>query len=409
MGKHRKISKIVFITSMLTLICNFLIFSNQTRASNYDNEEINNDIAIVKSSMDDTSARASTRDGLQIAGMQYYIKNMQTGQYLDVAGGVAADGTTVRQYKFNGTDSQKWRIHYWGSGVYGILSALGRDGTTYKYALAIEEGANYTGARLQLGSWNTSNAQQFSIVETNYNTYGFMTKTSNYEYIVTLGGEVYHQEANVVQSNLRNYAYDYWILEPVIKNEDFGVKYAKTNYDKYVQAYPNLTEFQKDTADCANFASQCLLAGGHHYDGNWKIYRKNGFSYKPKTIEELNDTWELCQPNASPWVSAKEFGDYWRKKVKTEYYTVNYILNNPETIMNKAFFEGDIIQVAKNNLGFLAESTHTMYITGYNKYNGQESYALTYHSNSQIDRNLLEACQAYKDKGENPYIVFFSM
>ena len=84
MGKHRKISKIVFITSMLTLICNFLIFSNQTRASNYDNEEINNDIAIVKSSMDDTSARASTRDGLQIAGMQYYIKNMQTGQYLYV-------------------------------------------------------------------------------------------------------------------------------------------------------------------------------------------------------------------------------------------------------------------------------------------------------------------------------------
>lgn len=396
----------IIITSIITYI--FFMFPNQVKAVEYNNGIVDNDITIVNSSIDNALTRANEKESVKITGKTYYIKNMLTGQYLDVKDGIAADGTIVRQYKFNGTDAQKWRLHYWGNGVYGLLSALGNDGT-YKYALDVQNGSSNNFANVQLWSWNTSNAQQFSLVETNYGTYGFKTKSSNYEKIITLVGETYDQETQIVQATPRNYAYNYWILEPVSRDKDLGIKYARTNYNQYVQAYPNLTEFNGKTADCANFVSQCLLASGKHYDGNWKIYRKDGFTYKPKNVEELDSSWELCQPNTSPWISAKEFGDYWRTKTKPEYYTVNYILDNPDKIFNKDYYRGDVLQVAVNNLGFLAESFHTMYVTDYNEYNGKESYALTYHSNSQVDRNLLEICQAYKNQGKNYYIVFFDV
>ena len=40
----------------------------------------------------------------EIIGQEYYIKNVCSGKYLDVSGGIAANGTNVQQYEFNGTD-----------------------------------------------------------------------------------------------------------------------------------------------------------------------------------------------------------------------------------------------------------------------------------------------------------------
>ncbi len=48
-----------------------------------------------------------------------------------------------------------------------------------------------------------------------------------------------------------------------------------------------------------------------------------------------------------------------------------------------------------------------MYVTGKNTYNGKSSFSLTYHSNSQENKNLLLICQEYKNAGRNDYIVFF--
>ena len=50
-----------------------------------------------------------------------------------------------------------------------------------------------------------------------------------------------------------------------------------------------------------------------------------------------------------------------------------------------------------------------MFITRYGKYNGIMNFKLTYSSNPTINKNLIQICQKYRNKGQNPYIVFFRM
>lgn len=323
--------------------------------------------------------------------------------------GVAADGTNVWQYKFNGTQSQQWFLHSYGDGTYGIYTPLGNDGT-YRYCLDISNASGDNYANVQIWTPNGSNAQRFSIGITNFNTYAFFTKCSNYEKAVVLNGPTCDEGRNIDQYTFQAHSNEVWILEPVNRTNDtikLGVNYAHANYEQYVKAYPNLSLFNNRLADCANFVSQCLLTTGVHFDGDWKVYRKNFNSDKPATTSELDNSWELCQPKSSPWINAKEFGDYFRKKAQNVAYTVSYILEHTDEIYGKNYYIGDVIQVAKNNLGFLAESEHTMFITKYGAYNGKENFQLTYHSRSRIDKDLLQICEEYKAEGKNPYIVFF--
>lgn len=393
------VSTILFVT---------LIFLNQVNATSINNEIFSNDYSIESKSNIQTDERALFPNIAEIGGKSFYIKNMLTGQYLDVSGGVASNGTNVWQYKYNGTASQQWYIHSYGDGTYSIYTPVGNDGT-YKYALDINGGSGDNYANVQIWEINGSDAQRFSIGSTDYSTYAIFSKCSNYEKAIVVNGPTCDEGRNVDQYTFQAHTNEAWILEPVNRIIDFGNAYASANVEHYTPAFPNLTNFNNRTADCANFASQCLLASGVHYDGDWKIYRKNLNVDQPANTQELDNTWELCQPKTSPWVSAKEFGDYWRTKTTPEAFTVNYILDHPDEIFSKTYFSGDIIQVAVNRLGFVAESEHTMYISGYNSYNGHQNFALTYHSVSKKDKNLLQICQEYKNSGENPYMVFFSI
>lgn len=47
-----------------------------------------------------------------------------------------------------------------------------------------------------------------------------------------------------------------------------------------------------------------------------------------------------------------------------------------------------------------------MFITRYGKYNGIMNFELTYSSNPTINKNLIQICQEYRNKGQNPYIDF---
>lgn len=343
-----------------------------------------------------------------IGGRTYYIKNMLTGQYLDVQNGTAGNGTNVWQYTFNGSLAQQWYLYSYGNGDYSLLSPVGNNGT-YRFALDISNGKNENGANAQIWSIVDTDAQKFSIGKTTYGTYVLFTKCSNYEKAIVVNGPTCDVGRNVDQYTFQKHINEIWILEPVNRDVDKGIDYAKTNYQQYTHAYPNLTNFEGSTADCANFASQCLLSSGIHYDGDWRVYRKN-FNYsQPTNAGELDNTWDLCQPRTSPWISAKQFGDYWRTKTTPGVYDANYILNHPGEIFSKIYQKGDIIQIAKNNFGFVAESEHTMFISDYTTYNGITNFALTYHSNSAKDKNLIQICEEYKNQGKNPYFVFFKI
>lgn len=387
-----------------------LIQGSCVKAADFDNSIFQEDITIESEQVQTYSQRnAPYPEKPGVGGHYFYIKNMLTGQYLDVQGGVAANGTNVQQYKFNGTYSQLWYFHYNSDGTYSILSPLGNDGT-FRYALDISNGqnANYANAQIWSIDWS-ADAQRFSLASTEYQTYAIFTKCSNYQKAVVLNGPTCDQGRNVDQYTFQNHINEYWILESAEGNVKFGVDYALANYDKYVHAYPNLTNFVNNSSDCANFVSQCLAAQGVTYEGDWQIYRKNFDTYQPTTVAQLDATWELCQPRTSPWTSAKQFKKYWTPKVYDYHCKATDIINNPNEVFSKSFTMGDAIQFADGVIS-PGDAFHTMYVVGYSvKDNTITDLILAGHSNSNSGESLKNICKRYYDAGQNPYIIFYSM
>lgn len=389
---------------IISLFCILMVFSMivlpvKSRAISTNELLLVEDIDSTSYALNQGQTRSVTYG--DVTGKEFFIKNMYTGQYLDVSGGVAKNGTNVQQYKFNGTDSQRWYIKNNGDSI-SIYTRLGNDGT-YKYALDIDNGSGENYANVQIWQINNTDAQKFSITQTGLASFYFKTKASNYSKAIVLNGPTCDQGRNVDQYTYQAHANEMWILEPVSKNPTLGIEYANKNWNQYVPAYPNCSNLG---GDCANFASQCMLAGGNHYTGNWKVYRKNNNYSAPSDTTQLDNSWELCAPNTSPWISASEFGNFWKENAG--YYAAkgSYIIEHPDEIWNLNIGTGDVIQKAGSTiLGGLGKSKHTMYITSYGSYNNNNSYVVTYHSTNTSAVNLLQLCAA----DPNSYYVFFQM
>ena len=338
--------------------------------------------------------------GSDIAGKEFFIKNACSGQYLDVSGGIAASGTNVQQYKYNGTNSQKWYIHYNGDETFTIFTKLGSE-NGYAYALDISNGSNANYANVQIYGYNLTDSQKFKIGVGDNNALVFYSKVSNYSKAIVLNGPSFNQGANVDQYTFQNHINEFWILEPVEKTANLGVEYAVANYNKYMYAYPNLTGLG---GDCANFVSQCMLASGIHYQNDWYVYRKNENYDRPTTVSQLNNTWELADP--SPWISAKQFKKYWEQHVTTYAYKASDIIANPSLAWNLNIYTGDVIQIAdKTIFGNVGDASHTMYVTGYTTTSGNSTYTLTYHSGETLNKSLLDICNS----NSNSYLVFYKV
>lgn len=346
--------------------------------------------------------------GQQIIEKEFFIKNVCTGQYLDVSGGIAANGTNVQQYKYNGSDSQKWCIAYNTDGTFTFFSRIGAT-STYNYALDISNGSNANYANVQIYGYNGTDSQKFSIYVQDNERLVFYTKVSNNTKAIVLNGPTFNEGGNIDQYTYQGHVNEQWILEPVNIDYTLGVDYAKANYDSHLYTYPDVSNMVtkilgfitiQNGGDCANFVSQCLLASGVHYQNDWYVYRKNSNYSVPTTNTELNNTWELSDP--SPWISAKEFKKYWEQHVKTYTYKASEILDNPSLAWNLDIHAGDVIQLASQK-GNSINGWHTMYIRGYKTYLGQSTYNLTYHSKNTEEKSLLEVCEG----NSNSYVVFF--
>lgn len=372
------------------------IYANTNTDNNATNINAIENLEIV--SQPNIQTRATTAEppyeaDSSLGGRTYFIKNAYTGQYLDVQDGIGANGSNVWQYKFNGSQAQQWYVHSYGNGDYTLFTPVGNDGTSYVYALDISDGSGNNNANAQIWQYNGSDAQKFCLAKVTYGgAYIMYSKCSDYSKSVVLSSSSCQQGTNVNQYTFQSYSKDLWILEPIARDDTKGVWYAKYNYNKYVDAYPNLTTFNQETVNCANFVSQCLLASGMHFQDDWMVYRKNGNYSKPLNVDQLNNTWELADP--SPWISAKYFYQYWRDRKNIHVYTGQDILNNPQQILNEQVGMGDVVQYGSTVDYLLSGMAHTMYITGYGTYNGNNSYTLTYQSNEALDKNLLEICAA---------------
>ena len=163
-----KKNKITFFTSicLIFLLLNFLLNINVYATTENEIFQSNSsDLTIYEPEKIQTRATQMSN----IAGKEYFIKNRYTGQYLDVAGGVAADRTNVQQYKYNGTDSQRWYIKDNGDSTISIYTRLGNNGT-YQYALDINDGSPDNYANVQIYKINGTDAQKFKLGINSYQT-----------------------------------------------------------------------------------------------------------------------------------------------------------------------------------------------------------------------------------------------
>lgn len=333
----------------------------------------------------------STADNLQDGGV-YFIKNKNSGKYLDVQGAIDEDGANVAQYDFNGGDNQKWQVDYQGSGLYRLVSLCGSGNRV----LDVNPGDNTQGGNIDIWSDLGIDDMRFAIVlNSDGYSYRIISQCSSYSKVVTVQNASNDEGASVFQYTYNASTNDEWLFEPTFKDQDLGSQYAHMVFNTTCPTYPNLrTMGGANAGDCANFTSQCLLqAGSAHFNNTWWIYKKNGSYPSPTTTTQLDNSWSLADP--SPWISAVEFNDFWSSYADTtSEYTAQYILSNPDSIYNSIYERGDAVQILQK-VNWWYEGYHTMYLCNYGTYDGNYNFTLSYHSINMIDKGLLEICQAY--------------
>lgn len=349
-----------------------------------------------------SNASAYSQDQLILDYVYYNIKNVRSGQYLDVYNANTSNGTNVIQYKYTGNANQKWKVVYLGGiygGLYKIVSAL--DNTK---ALTVGSSSGGNGVNIYISDFTNAVTQRFALVRKTDSTHKVLTNASNYICAMTVQNASCSEGANVFQYTYYGTHNDEWLFE-ISDNSSYyhltGVKYAKDNYNNYLNTYPNLSSFIGEPADCANFVSQCLAYGGKKYSGGWKIYKKNNNNLSPQNASQLDDSWELSDP--SPWISAKYFGNYWKDRTTYDTFTPQQIINNNSSTTT-TYGLGDVVQILEKKplQGYVG--VHTMIITGIGNVSNKGTYKMTYHSNNTLDKSLSTICQGYDN---NNYRIRF--
>ncbi len=156
----------------------------------------------------------------------YYIKNVNSGLYMDVENGSTANGANIRQWSYNGCDAQKFKIQSLGNGYYSILTGA----TGYTSGVDVTAGGFENGVNIEQWEYWGGDMQQFKIVKNADGSYSFLTKVSS----GTQAVEVYNfgtsEGDNVSQWAYWGGAAQSWTLEKV------SVGYEGTYYIQSVSS-----------------------------------------------------------------------------------------------------------------------------------------------------------------------------
>ncbi|MDE6835016.1 MAG: RICIN domain-containing protein [Ruminococcus sp.] len=124
----------------------------------------------------------------------YYIKNINSQKYIDVAGAKGVNGANVIQYQGNGGSNQKWYVKNLGNNVITLQSGVGNN-----LMLDIVNGANEDGANVQLWEANGATAQQFKVVKSSDNVFCLLTENSGESKAVDVYGWSADNNGNINQ------------------------------------------------------------------------------------------------------------------------------------------------------------------------------------------------------------------
>lgn len=141
-------------------------------------------------------------------GFSYIEACHCNNKVIDVSNGIAANGTNIQLYEKNYTNSQKFKIVDVGDGYYMFKSKINEN-----YCIDVSNGENKNRTNIWLYAKNDTNAQKFKL----------------------------------------------------INSLDAAIKYAK------IYCYKRNDKYKfYDGHNCANFCSQCLVAGGVPMTNEWK-------------------------------------------------------------------------------------------------------------------------------------------
>lgn len=144
----------------------------------------------------------------------YMIKNANSGLYLEVEGGITANGTNVQQWGANGAASHNtWKLVEDGSGFYYLISQIG-DGNTYY--LDVNGGNSANGTNVQIWEKSGSRGQQFSFTKKADGSYIMHTNCySGGVKCVEVADASTASGANVQQMKVNGASCQHWYLEKV--------------------------------------------------------------------------------------------------------------------------------------------------------------------------------------------------
>ena len=224
---------------------------------------------------------------------------------------------------------------------------------------------------------------------------------------LTVSDNSFQEGANVVQYEYTENQYNSeWIFEPVYYySKDLLLQYANNVWNSHCPTYPLFDT--KDWRDCANFVSQCLLAGGIHFQDDWMIHKINNNNMYPTNPNELDASWQLSDP--SPWISAIEFNEFWSERCTYSTFTGDYVASHTAWIRAEGYDIGDVVQKLEVKTNIWGETSpgnasHTWIITDKYTVDGVVHYTLTAHSNNTNSQDLADICTT--DSGY--YFRFFS-
>ncbi len=152
----------------------------------------------------------------------YMFKNVNSGLYMEIEGGVAAAGTNVQQWGADGASSHNtWHVKAAADGYYYIKSYLG-DGETY--LLDLDYGNAADGTNIGIYTDTAADAQLFKFVKNSDGSYTIVTKSSGDKSAVEVEGALTTSGANVQQWTLNGNNCQKWYAEVV----DFSTAPATT-------------------------------------------------------------------------------------------------------------------------------------------------------------------------------------
>ena len=146
-------------------------------------------------------------------GAVYMIKNVNSGLYMEVADGSAANGANVQQWGADKASSgNMWRVVSAGDGYYYLCSQVDGKNT---YCLDVTAKKTDNGTNMEIYTSKQNDAQKFKFLENEDGSYKIVTKISGDKSCVEVSDGSSESGANIQQWEINGFNCQDWILEPV--------------------------------------------------------------------------------------------------------------------------------------------------------------------------------------------------